>query len=706
MKKSDCRFFGLPTVRVMVPAIFLIFLLAGAAPAAAGVGPGRSLPVAARGVLDLADLRPGGVAALDGQWEFHWQAFVSPSLLASGEVRARDWRALPGEWNSYAGLGLPSTGYATYRLLVTGLDAGREYGLRMGSFLSAATVFVNGAKVLEFGTPGTSPSSEDPGWRSFLTTIHPDAKGAADIVIHLSNFHDRAGGLRTPMLLGDYGALLASRDRLRAFELFSLGALLAMGLYYLALFGFRRTERSSLFFGLVCIILALRIACYDEYFILDLFPGLSWDRLFRAGYLTFSLAVLLTALFIAALFPRRSWKPASWAIAAVCIAYSVAIALAPPLLFSSFLVYFQGFTGLVGLYIVGILVYAIAARERGSLLFLGGFLLFFASTIYDMLVANGVLQGTFLVQYGLLVFLFSMSLVITRKLADAYAKTESLSAELARTNRSMKRFVPEEFLHSLGRDSIEQVCLGDHAKREMSVMFADIRSFSTLSERMSPEDTFRFINQYLARMGPTIRSNGGFVDKYMGDGIMALFPGSPEDAARCAIDMHMRLCEYNVQRSIQGEAPIRIGVGIHTGGIMLGTIGENERMDGTVISDAVNVASRMEGMAKEFGVGVVASENILSGLADPGEYRTRYLGKVGVKGRRELISIFELYDGEPEEERARKDGLKGPFEGALAAFYAQDYTQALALFRDLASRFPEDEATQYYTRMIRRLKLA
>lgn len=672
----------------------------------ADAGGSARLPQARRGALDLSGLRPGEVATLDGQWEFHWKAFVSPALFAAGEAKPGDWRALPGEWNSYAGLNLPPTGYATYRLLVSGLEAGGDYGLRMGSFLSAATVFVNGTKVLEFGIPGTTTSTEAPGWRSLLAMVHPDASGQADIVIHLSNFHDRVGGLRTTMLLGDYGVLSASRDRLRAFELFSLGALLAMGLYYLAFFGFRRAERSSLFFGLVCVILALRVACYDEYFILDLFPGLSWDWLFRAGYLTFSLGVLFTALFIAALFPRRSWKPASWAVAAVCIVYSAAIALAPPFLFSSLLVYFQGFTGVVGLYIVGVLVYAIAARERGSLLFLGGFLLFFATTIYDMLVANGILQGTFLVQYGLLVFLFSMSLVITRKLADAYAKTESLSSELSRTNRSMKRFVPEEFLHSLGRDSIEQVCLGDHAKRDMSVMFADIRSFSTLSERMSPEDTFRFINQYLARMGPTIRSNGGFVDKYVGDGIMALFPGSPEDAARCAIDMHMRLCEYNVQRSVQGEAPIRIGVGIHTGGIMLGTIGENERMDGTVISDAVNVANRMEGMAKEFGVGVVASEGILAGLADPGEYRTRYLGKVGVKGRREAISIFELYDGEPEAERARKDELKEPFEGALAAFYVQDYTRALALFRDLAARFPEDEATQYYVRMIRRLKLA
>ena len=451
---------------------------------------------------------------------------------------------------------------------MTGLDPARDWGLRMGSFLSAATVFVNGKEVMAFGEPGTGAATEAPGWASLLAIVRPSPEGSADIVIHISNYHDRMGGLRTAMYLGDYGVLSADRDRLRAFELFSIGALLAMGLYYLALFAFRRSELPSLFFGLVCILLALRVACYDEYFIMELLPGLSWDWLFRLGYLTFSLPVLGTALFISSIFRRRAWKPATWAIVAVCLAYSAVVAAGNTFFFSSALMYFQAFTGVVGLYLVGVLVAAIAKREPGSIIFLCGFLLFFAAAIHDMLVSNGQVRGTFLVQYGLLVFLFSMSLVITKKLAGAYATTESLTAELVRTNRSMKRFVPEEFLNTLGRDSIEQVCLGDHSRQEMSVMFADIRSFSTLSERLSPEETFRFINQYLARMGPTIRSNGGFVDKYLGDGIMALFPGSPEDAARCAIDMHMRLSEYNVQRSAQGEAAIRIGIGIHTGGIM------------------------------------------------------------------------------------------------------------------------------------------
>lgn len=663
------------------------------------------MPQARNGQIDLAGLAPGSAAPLDGEWQFWWGDFVVPDAPAAGQAKAPLMVPFPGEWMEY-GRGFPPRGFATYRLVVTGMDPRRDWTLRMGSFLSAARVFANGNIVMEFGRPGRDADSEQPGWRSLLVRVRPDADGKLDIVIHLSNFADRSGGLRTGMLLGDYAVVAGVRDRLRLYELFALGAILVMGLYYLFFHILRPTEKSSLFFGLICLLLALRIICYDEYFILDLFPALSWSWLFRIGYLTFSLPVLLTTLFISSLFPRRAWRPASWAVGTVCLAYSAAICFLDTWLIANALPWFQAFTGAAGVYLIVVLVLAIIARESGSLLFLGGFLLFFASAIYDALVANGVIESPFVVQYGLLVFLFTMSLVITRKLAGAFAVTESLSAELARTNRAMMRFVPQEFLAVIGKSSVEQVGLGDNALREMAVMFADIRSFSALSERLSPEDTFRFINQYLARMGPTIRANGGFVDKYLGDGLIALFPGSREDAARCAIDMHQRLDEYNARRAALDEPPIHIGIGIHYGRIMFGTIGENERMDGTVISDAVNMANRMEGMAKEFGVGVVASESILQGLAERGEYRTRYLGKVGVKGKREDVPIFELYDGDPEDLRALKDEIRPPFEAAISAFYAQQYGRALALFHEVSEKFPADEASQHYARIIRKLNLS
>ena len=166
--------------------------------------------------------------------------------------------------------------------------------------------------------------------------------------------------------------------------------------------------------------------------------------------------------------------------------------------------------------------------------------------------------------------------------------------ELQRIIAASFRFVPREFLSVLHKESIVDVSLGDQTQRQMTIMFSDIRSFSSLSEDMSPSENFQFINTLLSQMCPTIREHMGFVDKYLGDGIMALFPRGADDAVQAAIAMRTQLARFNEARSRTGKRPIRIGTGLHSGLLMLGTIGETERMEVTVISDAVNLASRVE----------------------------------------------------------------------------------------------------------------
>jgi adenylate cyclase len=614
--------------------------------------------------------------------------------------------AFPGEWKDYPVPGIAPLGYGTYRLRLEGLDPEIDWAIKLSSLLSAARLYANGREVGSFGVPGADAASELPDWGSLVLRLGPPKDGAIELLLQISNFSDRSGGSRTSVLLGDYEAVAARRENQRLFEIFLFGAILVMGIYYLCLFGFRPADRGTLYFGLLCLALALRTVCYDEYCIRLLWPGLPWIWLFRLGYLMFSLPLLLFAGFLRSTYKELFAKAAFLAVATVCGAFSAFFALAPALASSRALTYMQAFTLATGIYSSYVIARAVAGRRPGSLILASGFLLFFASAIHDILASNGVIRGPFLVQAGLLVFLFSISILITRSFAASFAKAESLSEELARGNKAMRRFVPAEFLARLGKSSIEQVSLGDHAAEDLTVLFADIRRFSSISERLSPEDTFKFINHYLARVSPAIRAHGGFVDKYMGDGIMALFPGSPEDAVRCAIDIQKRLCAYNLERAAAGDEPIRAGIGVHCGRLMLGTIGEAERMDGTVISDAVNTASRIEGISKEYEIGVSVSERVLVGLEDPGAYKTRFLGKVGVKGRREPVSVFELYDGDPEPLRSMKDAARPDFERAIAAFYEQDYARALELFKAALEKLPGDEASNHYLRIIRKLSMA
>ncbi|MDY6993248.1 MAG: adenylate/guanylate cyclase domain-containing protein, partial [Pseudomonadota bacterium] len=246
------------------------------------------------------------------------------------------------------------------------------------------------------------------------------------------------------------------------------------------------------------------------------------------------------------------------------------------------------------------------------------------------------------------------------------------------------------------KESIIDVRLGDHVQKHMAVLFADIRSFTTLSESMTPKENFDFINAYLGRVSPVIRKHHGFIDKYIGDAIMALFPETADDAVQASIEIHKQLDLFNQQRHTQDLQPVKIGIGLHIGTLMLGTIGEEKRMEGTVISDAVNLASRLEGLTKMYGALIIISEEVLIELTDPGQYNYRFLGKVRVKGKLEPVQIFEIMDSEPHALMTQKVTLKPLFNQAIDAYYRQQFEQALQKFQQVLAELPQDKAASFY----------
>jgi len=260
---------------------------------------------------------------------------------------------------------------------------------------------------------------------------------------------------------------------------------------------------------------------------------------------------------------------------------------------------------------------------------------------------------------------------------------QNYSAHLENLLLAYGRFVPHDFLHFLKKESIIDVRLGDHTQQDMTVLFSDIRSFTTLSESMNPEENFNFINSYLKRMGPEIRSNKGFIDKYIGDAIMALFPGEPEYALNAAINMLRTLKEYNEHRSQQNYQPIRIGIGIHTGKLMLGTVGEHERMDGTVIADAVNLSSRLESLTKLYGASIVISGETLKLLPDRAKYNVRFIDRVQVKGKTKPVIIYEIYNADSAKTKEKKKKNTAVYIKAVEDYARGDFKKALALFKSL-----------------------
>ncbi|MBW5445403.1 hypothetical protein GE107_04925 [Cohnella sp. CFH 77786] len=227
-------------------------------------------------------------------------------------------------------------------------------------------------------------------------------------------------------------------------------------------------------------------------------------------------------------------------------------------------------------------------------------------------------------------------------------------AQLALTN-AYQRFVPKDFISFLQKSSITEVKLGDHVQTEMTILVSDIRSFTALSEGLTPEENFRLINAYLYVMEPVVNEHHGFIDKYIGDSIMALFHRSPDHALLAALRMLERLREFNRDRAAAGEEPLAIGIGINTGSMMLGIVGGENRMEGTVISDAVNLASRMEEFNKAYGTSILFSEHTYRRLADPSRFRVRRVDRVRVKGKKEPVEIYEVTGEGPPAGRPAYD---------------------------------------------------
>lgn len=286
---------------------------------------------------------------------------------------------------------------------------------------------------------------------------------------------------------------------------------------------------------------------------------------------------------------------------------------------------------------------------------------------------------------------------LTKPFADVelFARMAS-HMDLARVNAAITRFVPAAFLALLGRDTIAQVQLGDAVKREMTVLSARIVGYPGLTNGMSPEESFAFLNGLVGLFEPLLIGRGGFVDAYLGDAIQVLFPGAPGDAVRAGIAMQAALEPLNLQRIQQARLPVRLGIGVHTGPLVLGTVGSPSRMDTTAVSDVVHLAARVEALTPRYGAGLRITESTRQSLDGDGPFAMRALDRISTGLTSAPLPIFEVFDGAPAAVRAARLATNEPFERAVRLFHERQVAEALRLFQLCQVMDPTDEAVRQY----------
>jgi two-component system sensor histidine kinase ChiS len=210
----------------------------------------------------------------------------------------------------------------------------------------------------------------------------------------------------------------------------------------------------------------------------------------------------------------------------------------------------------------------------------------------------------------------------------------------------LRLFVPDQLLSRIAPTGLDSIQVGNATEAEVTILFSDIREFTAIAESQPASETFDWLNAFFKRMDEAIKTHHGFIDKYLGDAIMAVFDRPDhhaQDALTAAIAMQQTLSNFNLERTRFNLAdPIRIGVGIHTGQAIIGTLGSEQRMDSTVIGDVVNTAARLEELTKFYGCPVLLSESVVEQLQQPELFNVRWIDCVAPRGKQQQSNLYQL----------------------------------------------------------------
>ena len=290
---------------------------------------------------------------------------------------------------------------------------------------------------------------------------------------------------------------------------------------------------------------------------------------------------------------------------------------------------------------------------------------------------------------------FALRAVFAHRQAVLAQKEAEDSKEREQNLRVLfQKYVPQSVIDMNIKRVGQELLVGEN--QFVSILMSDIRSFTSITEKMAPQELVDSLNRYFGKMVDVIDHHGGMTDKYIGDAIMALF-GAPEkkddDVLRsvlAGLDMLTALDEFNSEQENLGIRPFLIGIGIHYGGVTAGNIGSEKKMDYTVIGEPVNMASRLEGLTKYYGIPLVISETVRRRLGDKVE--TRLLDRVLVKGSSMAMPIYSVTKKLSTDHKEVWDA----FASGQKEYYDRNFPGAQKAFKDALKAYPDDKPTQIF----------
>lgn len=561
---------------------------------------------------------------------------------------------------------------------------------------SSYTMKVNGRQVAQVGVPGRTAEET----RHAVKPIVVQLPESSDIEIefHVANYVAVTAGLISLIRVGTITQIAARRQLVISWEIFFLGAVFFVSWFNFAIYFGRKDQRGYLYVALLAIVGIAFIGVSGSLYLPSEILRLGYNARLRIDYSSFGLLYAILLLFLRATYPHEFHRVSVWIATATALAYAIFVWIAPPQLVATSVIVPQGMWLLVMGYSFVTLIRCLRHKRDGIGIFAAGAAPFMAAFGYEfyLIVVAHRFEGMRWTPLGSLMLFVALTALLSRRFSQAYRRTVSLAQELTETNAAYATFVPMQFLTHLKKNKITDIVLGDQTREEMGILFADIRSFTTLSEGFTEDETFQFINDFFAEMEPCIRKHGGFIDKYLGDGVMALFSNSAIDGIDAALAMRRQLNHFNERKSASLDRPTKVGWGVHFGPLMLGIIGASERMESTVLSDAVNVAARLEKLTKTYENDILVSESLMVRATDRPDLCARYVDYVQVKGRTKPERVYEVLDRDIGPDHQAKIASLELFQQGINRFYSREFQTAETTFEKIVASNPSDRVARIF----------
>ena len=387
------------------------------------------------------------------------------------------------------------------------------------------------------------------------------------------------------------------------------GILFIIIIYCLLIFLLKK-EKSSLYLSLLVFSLFSRIFFSTFPLIKTLFPGIPFTLMLKCEYISVYFIPAFMSLYVDSL-DKSVFKyiPAKIIAAPGFLFFVLDFVL--PIKFANRLVPYNQVYMYTVIFLDSILFLISFIKKHDfviAMAFISLAIVSFGASSELFITKNvSILKGIDLLSPSFVIFALCQIVVLAYLQNRNYMKVIELNECLIETNKAYYRFVPKEFLELLSKKDITEVELGEHKLSKAAILSADIRNFTSTSEKLLPVQVFDMLNSYLHRVAPLIRKYNGIIEKYLGDGMIAIFPDSAEAALNCAIEMQEQMIELRKDFEVKGIPQIKIGIGVHYGNIIIGTGGNNDRMTEISLSDDIDIAVKTEALTKEYHHPILAT---------------------------------------------------------------------------------------------------